>query len=243
MRLLTLRPSAEAVRESGASRKPVVHLVTPMRQLRGSEMHVLALHDLLTPVADVRVWSASRTVDPQLRERVRIRRILGRLAPFPTRGTLVIVGGFFRLGPWIKVARPERTIVIQTTDEPEKLEDRLVQLKHHKRPVELVFPSEASRARSSYDGVVEVSPINLDEFTPSAEPRDRSQPFTVGRISPDIPSKHFATDPRLYERLTELGVRVKLVGATCLGDSVISSPTIEVNPEISLSARGLLVGG
>lgn len=213
-------------------RAPVIHLVTPMRQLRGSEMHVMALHDLLAPVADVRIWSASRTVDPQLHERAHIRRILGRLAPFPTGGTLVIVGSFFWLGPWIRLARPERTVLIQTTDEPDALEARLRQLSHVAGPVELVFPSETLRARSRYDGVVELSPIRLDDFAASRERRDEAHPFTVGRISPDLPSKHYESDPSLYHRLTEAGVRVRLVGATCLSEALAGLGAVEVLPEI-----------
>ena len=113
---------------SRAQAGTVIHLVNPMKNaFGGSENRTLELARLLSAKATVHVWSP-RKVAPELKSRVRIRRIR---APFwyPCGGTVVFVGAYFRLGSWLKLLKPYRLILIHNTPDLANLEDFLASLK------------------------------------------------------------------------------------------------------------------
>jgi glycosyltransferase involved in cell wall biosynthesis len=58
--------------------------------------------------------------------------------------------------------------------------------------------------------------------------RSRSRPFTVGRLSRDTPTKHHAEDPALWRALAAEGVRVRIMGGTCLAAELAGVPNIEL---------------
>ena len=82
---------------TSSEKAPAVHLVNPMAQPGGSELHTLALADLLSDELRVTVWSTYRHPDPSLTLSRPVRRILGRVAPYPRGGTLVVVGAYIAI--------------------------------------------------------------------------------------------------------------------------------------------------
>lgn len=197
----------------------MIHLVNPLwNAYGGSERRTLDLFDLLRPRADVLLWS-EHAVHPAVDRPV--RRIGG--GDFPRGGTLVQVGVYFALGPWLAEARPERAIVVLNTWDPASFSRALAAFGD--RPPEIVYASEALRRAAGREGRVEPSPIDLDRFTPG--PPRPPGPLVVGRLSRDIPQKHHPGDPALYRRLTDLGFRVRVMGGTCLPDI----PGVERLPE------------
>lgn len=73
-------------------------------------------------------------------------------------------------------------------------------------------------------GIVQESPIDLERFHLG----ERSHlNFTVGRMSRDVPSKHHPEDSELYLELANQGIKVRVMGGTCLG---IEHPNIEILP-------------
>ena len=83
--------------------------------------------------------------------------------------------------------------------------------------MEIVYASELTKRKAgNYPGFVEPSLIDLERFVP-APSKNRSShststPFTVGRLSSDIPYKHHPEDAALYRRLVEEGCRVRIMG-------------------------------
>lgn len=86
--------------------KKKLHLINAMREVGGSEMHVVELYNMLKETADVTVWSECNP-DPSLARDMPIRQIRPRRGQFPLTGTLVFIGFWFYVGlwPWLSLAR------------------------------------------------------------------------------------------------------------------------------------------
>lgn len=71
--------------------------------------------------------------------------------------------------------------------------------------------------------MVQASPIDLELFTPGERAMTGGgSEFIVGRLSRDIPEKHHHLDTAFYQRLAQSGIRVRIMGGTCLATE--SSP-------------------
>lgn len=210
-----------------------VHLVNPMRNpAGGSEHRTIALFELIAEVADVQVWTEEEPHSAFLGQ-VPVRKI-GPPANFPQGGNLVFVGTYFSIGGWLKAANPSRVILIHNLDQPDRLRQIYGALGQIAKP-EVVYASEGiAKSTPEIKGVVHESPIDLNLFAPA--PR-LDRPFTVGRLSRDVPEKHHPDDVEVYHQLADQGTRVRLMGAECLG---ISHPGIEVLPENAQPASDFL---
>ncbi|MEO6927606.1 MAG: glycosyltransferase, partial [Casimicrobiaceae bacterium] len=143
---------------------------------------------------------------------------------------LVFVGTYFSIGRWIALSAPARVVIIFNTDQPRWLRDNLSRITHSGCSAEVIYTSHALRVRHRGVGPVLESPIDLTRF-PFRDPLNApAQPFTVGRLSRDDASKHHAEDPALYRRLAAAGIRVRLMGATCLASQLADTPGIELLP-------------
>jgi len=215
-----------------------IHLVNPMAGLGGSELRTVGLYQALSPHARVKVWSGG-AVDGRLLELVPVHAIRpGRLA-FPWGGTLVFVGVFFDYGRWIRWARPERIVIIYNTDLPDELRSWCRRLRRWGHPpVEVVYASEWMKRSVQGEGPVQISPIDLARFRPGAA---GGTEFTVGRLSRDIAYKHHPGDPGLYRRLAGCGIKVRLMGGTCLAGQDCGGAALlpEAAQEAGAFLRGL----
>lgn len=210
----------------------MIHLVNPLwNAYGGSERRTLALHEMLRPRADVLLWSEHR-VHPGIQAPV--RRIAG--GDFPRGGTLVVVGVYHALGDWIAEAKPERAILVYNTFHPDALKQQLARLDAAGIRPELVYACELLRLSAGREGVVELSPIDLAEFSPG--PPKPPGPRVVGRLSRDVAEKHHPDDLEIYRRLLASGVRVRIMGGTCLPEL----PGLERLPEGAEPAADFLRG-
>ncbi len=219
-----------------------IHLVNPLwDDYGGSEHRTAALRDLLLPHARVRVWSEQGTTSEWGR-RLAVSTINLRRLAFPRSGTLVFVGAYFWIGSWVRWSRPSRIILIYNTPQPDALHRCLRRLSlHGRRTVELVYASASLNRQTGLPGTVQESFIDLERFAPpSGAPSAR--PFTVGRMSRDVPSKHHPDDPRFYAALTQAGMCVRLMGGTCLstkGDAAHATGA-ELMPEGAMPPEDFL---
>ena len=201
-----------------------VHLINPLWDARGgSELRTLSLFNELTGSGPVRLWTEYRP-DPLLEEKYPIRRVVGRRLRFPKVGTFVFVGAYAVPRRWIYLTRPRRVIIIYNTPDPHRLKQFLTILGPRlRRPVEVVYASEALKRAIGYPGIVQPSPIDLDTFVPSVHARTdtASRSFVVGRLSRDIPEKHHASDGSFYRRLAGAGIGVRIMGGSCLEAELI----------------------
>jgi glycosyltransferase involved in cell wall biosynthesis len=211
--------------------RPVIHLINPMWDATGgSEWRTVELYRLLTGHAEVDIWS-QHTPDRRLVDVVPIKRIDAEWSLFPSAGTFVFVGAYFVPGIWWLKCRPRRTILVYNTDEQERLAKlRTILSLKDRQLVEMVYSSQAIADLAGLPGTVQVSPIDLDRFSPEATRSRSGQPFTLGRLSRDVLQKHHPNDPALYRRLAASGCKVRVMGGTCLTDRLKDGDGIELLP-------------
>jgi glycosyltransferase involved in cell wall biosynthesis len=156
-----------------------------------------------------------------------------RIRPFrltyPGRGTLVIVGTYFRIGHWTRLASFERVVLIYDTDQPDRLAKNVDRLECAGHRVDVVYTSRALPRRHRGTGPVLESPIDVERFRPRQIGRT-VRPFTVGRLSRDVRYKHHEEDPASWRALAAAGCQVRLMGATCLAAELGDTPDIELLP-------------
>lgn len=203
-----------------------VHVVTSFKVRGGSQERALQLAAILRERAEVQVWSSSRVHDGYRAAGVRrIRTALGR---FPRGGNLVFVGTA-PIGWWVRLSFARRVILIHNTFGTATLHKRLRRIEGWPlAAAELVFCSRNVAASADVPGTVHLSPIDLSRFRPA--PRPPGAPFTVGRLSRDTPIKFGPDDARLFRALGAEGIRVRLMGATCLAGALAGAPGVEILP-------------
>jgi glycosyltransferase involved in cell wall biosynthesis len=193
----------------------------------GTELHSLELFNVLNRHAPARLWSEYKPGDSL--EDWPISLIRPKPLSLPKTGTFVFCGTWWPVGRWLELASPRRIIVINNYPGSAYKEwfKRATPPWHPK--VEWLFASEQIRQATALDGLVQPSPINLERFKPAVR-ADRSGPFTVGRLSRDVPEKFHEDDCALYARLAEAGIRVRIMGGTLLRDKLPAHPLIELLP-------------
>jgi glycosyltransferase involved in cell wall biosynthesis len=105
--------------------------------------------------------------------------------------------------------------------------------------VEIVYTSKELRRRHRGNGCVLESPVDVARFRPwrIVSP---ARPFTIGRLSRDIRSKHHEDDPVLWRELAEAGCRIRIMGGTCLADELREVPNVELLPAGAEDAASFL---
>lgn len=184
------------------------------------------LYRLLSKRVDVELWTECEP-DPVLQQRWPIRRVDSPRGAFPRAADLVFVGAP-RFGRWLRQADAGRVTLIYNSDTPTRLARRLRKLeKIPKRELRLVFASQRLADSVPYEGIVQLSPIDLDRFRPAE--RTWSD-LRVGRMSRDERFKHGDSDPELYRRLVKENVTVRVRGGVCLKDELEGTPQVELLP-------------
>ena len=201
-----------------------IHIVNPLWDTNGgSDWRAIEMYRALSAHSRVRLWSEyapARAFSDHYPVHL-IRPLLGRM---PVGGTFVFVGAYFRVGHWFRLAMPHRTVLIYNTDQQDRLEKNLRRLSAwHDTPVEVVYTSPTLRRMSAGPaGPVIESPIDIARFVPVRDASARDKPFTVGRLSRDVDTKHHGDDPAVYTALAAAGVRLRIMGGTCLRGLVTS---------------------
>jgi glycosyltransferase involved in cell wall biosynthesis len=221
-----------------------IHLVNPLWDPNGgADLRTVDLHKLLSPERRVRLWS-EYSVDKSFRH-LNVETIW----PWrhPRRGTVVLVGVYFRNGAWIRHTAARRIVVIYNTDQPDRLQKTLQRIGN--RPVQIVFTSEALRDATRRDvrlgfhdrhlldeGLVLESFVDTSSFDAVFKARSRpnrlprNDRFTVGRLSRDNPRKHHPSDPPFFTALARRGMRVRVMGGASLRPSVGGDSNVELLP-------------
>lgn len=206
----------------------VIHLVNPLwDENGGADWRTIETWKLLRTRAPARLWS-EYTPARRFAENYPVQKIAPWRLAFPHGGTLVFIGTYFRVGHWVRFAAPARVVLIYNTAQPDRLRKNLRRIASCGRSAEVIYTSLALRRREQGHGPVLESPIDLSRFTYRA--RERNRPFTVGRLSRDVASKHHQDDTTLWRTLAAEGVRVRIMGGTCLADALSGTPNIELLP-------------
>ena len=197
-----------------------VHLFNPLENLSGgSEWRTIELFRFLRNYADVTIWSR-RGPNHSFPEDIVAHTQTLSDEHFPMMGNFVFIGCYQHIGDWIYRSRSSRTIVIYNTDTPRKLAFVALRLPVLGPRIEIVYASDyMKKSIGSFEGPVHPSLIDLTRFTPSFS---HSDAFTVGRLSRDVPEKHFKNDRVLYNALIQNDIRVEIMGGMSWSNQVDS---------------------
>jgi glycosyltransferase involved in cell wall biosynthesis len=219
--MLPLDYTLELVTSFAGAAREVIHLINPLWDDNGgSEWRAIEMYKALAAYYPVRLWSRFNPARTFL-QRYPVELIRPWRGRWPVGGTFIFVGAYFRVGHWFKAALPRRTILIYNTFQPDRFDKAVARLEAwHRTPVEVVYTSSLLRRMSQRPGPVIESPIDLNEFLPGAHGVRASAPFTVGRMSRDVATKHHAEDPKVYDALCNAGIALRVMGGTCLRDSL-----------------------
>lgn len=212
------------------------HIVTSLVDLRGNEVHASALTARLREAgATVTLWSDEDSPQVHHFGGQVIRPFSGQI---PRGGTLILLGTWLRLQPWISHCKPKRLILICNTVHLQQLYAMLDKLELPSLPpVELVYVSQRLRNVAQLKGVVAPPIMDVTRFSPAL-----SEPpcFTVGRHSRDTADKHHPDDVSIYRLLSGRGIHVRLMGATVLAPALDSLPNVDILPVGAMDAPDFL---
>ncbi len=224
-----------------------IHIISISGNLFGGpSLHAVSLFDELKKHCNVSLWTDYK-VHPEMEKKYPIKQIVPERFEFPRTGTLVFVGSYFYLGPWIRYAFPRRVIVVAaSTIPPAEFHRKLRNLSNmSRREVEVAHLSEFIRESVNYPGPIDRSLIDIERFVPSASKPSDSTPvnFTVGRLSRADPVKHHSDDPALYRRLVDHGCYVRIMGPSpALKADLGDLGSVTLLPAFSQQAHSFLQG-
>jgi hypothetical protein len=205
-----------------------LHLVGNFDKLyTGAERELPDLANCLRGKREVRLWSGV-PVHPGYAG-LEIPVIDAANGVFPRGGMLLLGGVHVPLDWWLTQAGLERVAVRFNLPRVERLLGMIAVLRSATGlEPEVLYASSPLKKAAGWPGPVEHSLILLDDFLAVPMPRGVDRPFTVGRASRDVPDKHDAGDPMLYRMLASRGIKVRIMGGTCLADQLGGYPGIEL---------------
>ena len=160
-----------------------------------------------------------------------VRAIRPFAQEYPRGGMLLIGGVHVQLGPWLEYAQPERIALRYNLPNHLRLFEAIARIRAATGiDPELIFVSRAIQLSVGLPGRVEPSLIKLDDYLKLPVERVSGAPVTVGRVSRDVIEKHDPQDVALYRMLAARGVRVRIMGGTCLGRWLQDVPGVELLP-------------
>lgn len=208
---------------------PIIHLINPLNNIGGSELRTLKLFDLLSPHAEVHLWSEDK-IHPQISESYNIEKISLLENRYPCGGTMVFIGIYRIPGNWVYKTHANRTIVIFNTPHIDPLPRMLLMLSSLHCQIEIVYAAQWMRKLIHYPGPVQPSPIDMNLFFPPLASMKKSTSFTIGRLSRDDVTKHHLPDTELYRNLLRAGVRIRIMGGTLFENTIDKIDGIELIP-------------
>jgi len=204
-----------------------IHIVTSLDTLSGAGTHAATLRaSLQAQGCETQLWSDRPS---PLAAHYGGRPIQPFNGVLPRGGTLILIGAYLQLSPWIVHVKPQRLILVCINSDPVSLHTSLARLKHPSLPpVELAFISSRLRETMCLDGRISPEIVDLDNFRPAETKVDR--PFTIGRLSRDTPEKHHPDDISLYRMLAWEGVHIRIMGGTCMHSMLDTAKEITLLP-------------
>lgn len=212
-----------------------LHLLGRFSELyTGAERELLDLRRLLAERRPVKLWSTAPVHPSYAAEGITAVQPFAH--QFPKDGTLLIGGVHLQPEVWLKYARFERVILLHNLSNQGQLFAIVEGVRGFTGlDPEIVFVSCLLERSAALPGHVIPSLLDLGPFLQVAETRfedmrQEARPFTVGRVSRDFLDKHHPHDLALYRMLASRGIRVRIMGGTCLAPGLAGVGGIELLP-------------
>jgi hypothetical protein len=204
----------------------------------GAERELLDIRRLLQGRRPVKLWSDVPLHPSYAGQDIAVVQPFAQ--QFPRGGALLIAGVHMRPGIWMKYAKFEQVILFYNLANHAQLFAAMESLRDSTGvDPELVFVSKMLQLSVGLPGRISRSLMDVQPFLAVADerlaqaatpPGATGRPFTVGRVSRDAPDKHHPQDPALYRMLASRGVRVRIMGGTCLAPALEGVEGVELLP-------------
>jgi glycosyltransferase involved in cell wall biosynthesis len=229
--------------------KPVIHVLNDFRAIGGSESRASRLYQMLSPFAEVVLWSLS---EPNAHYRARhpdMRVLDSAKGAVPSGGTLVIVGNYLDITQCMDAAVNCSRVVLTLNVADQVHMKRIVAaltLMDESRAgfsVDFTYPSGMWRNRVGLGGVIEYSPADTQRFTRRRPHGAEKSRLVVGRLARGNRMKFHPDDPNLIRRIIGKGHACRIMDGTLLNDSLrseVRSGQVELLPLNAMDARDFL---
>ena len=229
-----------------SSARGPIHVVATFFKIGGSENQAASLQRMLSPHADVRLWSTAPPLLPHYAG-LPITTIDPARGLLPDGGTLILAGHYFDCGDWIEKAAFDRVVINVNLNLPNQLVRRLGELELAVRVsrVDFTLTSRMFREFFGLPGEIEFSLPDVTRFTPTRDGPRPGAHLVIGRHSRDDRAKHHPNDPALYRELVARGHRLRILGGMALARAFAGDPSaaaVTLLREGSEDARDFLSG-
>lgn len=210
------------------------HIIAPFLHANGGDWQAIDLYlHLLESTDDVCLWAA-QPPHPVLQQ-YPIREIRPYQQQVPLDGTLHIVGAATPIGHWYAKGKFDRVVLMHNLFGQEAFYRCMHRLQAMQpQQIEICYASQLVKDSIGLPGEIRhplPHPGRLSTHPSTAANNNR--PFTVGRISQDVKTKHHPRDIALYCELASHGIHIRIVGGTCLAPWLATTSNIEPLPEIA----------
>jgi glycosyltransferase involved in cell wall biosynthesis len=213
-----------------------IHIIAPFLLANGGDWHAIDLYLQYSKTHRVTLWS-QQPAHPDLKSKYPIQEIKPYSGQTPNLGTLIICGARTEIGRWYENAHFEKVVLFHNLLPPRVLYKSLNRLTiNGTRAVDIWYASDLIKQFAGLSGEIMHHFPPVERFKPKIKTNYQTETFTVGRISTDILAKHHHSDPKVYRRLLELGINIRITGGTCLKPWLKSDMEIPKN----LSEKALL---
>jgi len=211
------------------------HIICALGGSGGTEHRALALFDLLSPHAQIQLWSTEAPL-AHYSERYPIRLIDPARGFYPGSGHLIFVGAYYDYGLWLDRTSASRITISVNTRWTDGLVARLAQLEEIPSPhtLDFTFPSRMFRDMTGLSGQIEYPLVDTNRFRPRGLRTHSGRTLVIGRHSRDDRTKFHPNDPALFRTLSSQGHRLRIKGGTPLSDAMgrdLDDGRIELLPE------------
>ncbi|AYQ30609.1 MULTISPECIES: glycosyltransferase [unclassified Polaromonas] len=223
---------------SPASPASTLHLLGRFSQAyTGAERELLDIRRLLQGRRPVKLWSDVPLHPSYAGQDIAVIQPFAQ--QFPRGGALLIAGVHMRPGLWLKYAKFEQIILFYNLANHAQLFAAMESLRDSTGlDPELVFVSKLLQLSVGLPGRISRSLMDVqpflavagERFAQASTPGAADRPFTVGRVSRDAPDKHHPEDPALYRMLASRGLRVRIMGGTCMAQALAGVEGVELLP-------------
>lgn len=208
-----------------------IHIVAPFLNANGGDWRAIDMYLSMRKSADVHLWSQN-TVHPDLID-YPIQVIKPYQGIYPSEGMLYICGTSTAIGHWYELAKFECIKLIHNLYNQDIFYRAMNRLElNGSRQVEVAYASKMIQDSIGLPGEILYPIPHPDRFKPILKCNEHASGFTIGRISTDNISKHHYLDIPLYKHLAAEGVKIKIVGGTCLEPWLYGHENIQLLPTI-----------
>lgn len=237
--------------KAGESEKPRIHLVNDFQAIGGSESHAFRLYQVLSPLADVILWSQNEPIGHYRACCPDMRVLDPSRGSVPEGGTLVIVGNYLDITPWIDAVATCRRIVLSLNvpglGNMKRILAELTLMDELRGcfSVDFTYPSTMWRNRVGLGGMTEYPPTDTQRFTRQRPHRLETSRLVVGRLARGDRMKFHPDDPGLIRRIISRGHVCRMMDGTPLTGALqveTRAGQVELLPLNAMDARDFLEG-